>query len=435
MTPLTAPDQDAAVVGDLEREQHRWPGDGGRAGRLEMPVTTSPPNITAGSRRAPLGGIDDPTTSPMVTTMSRPRREDAGAQVEPAPDGPARIGALVSANIWSISKNGPDPPEPPGWWWNADRQRGAVHHVAQVDHRRRDHEREPRRGGGEGHRRELRQRRRTRQVGRPRHRGRHGRLGDRHAEHERERDRRQGQRDHVARRTARRPSSSATRRDRSANRRGRDRAVPGRRVRSSGRRSSSTLRRPLAPAPRPRCGRTMRFDARRRHDPSISQRPANCARRQADAALRCAPPHRCRPQAGRVIEPVESHGKHLEIEWDDGLVLDTHMRMSGSSHLYRHGDKWRRPYRQMRRDPGRRLGGGLLQRTERSRRTGEPTVVGTRHGRLVPICARPTPSRRVGQPAADRSPSRRRLGRVLLDQRVMCGVGNVYRCEVLWATE
>jgi endonuclease VIII len=28
-----------------------------------------------------------------------------------------------------------------------------------------------------------------------------------------------------------------------------------------------------------------------------------------------------------------------------------------------------------------------------------------------------------------------RLRDVLLDQRVMCGVGNVYRCEVLWATE
>ena len=27
------------------------------------------------------------------------------------------------------------------------------------------------------------------------------------------------------------------------------------------------------------------------------------------------------------------------------------------------------------------------------------------------------------------------LGEVLLDQRVMCGIGNVYRCEVLWADE
>jgi endonuclease-8 len=27
------------------------------------------------------------------------------------------------------------------------------------------------------------------------------------------------------------------------------------------------------------------------------------------------------------------------------------------------------------------------------------------------------------------------IAEVLLDQRVMCGVGNVYRCELLWATE
>jgi endonuclease VIII len=27
------------------------------------------------------------------------------------------------------------------------------------------------------------------------------------------------------------------------------------------------------------------------------------------------------------------------------------------------------------------------------------------------------------------------IAEVLLDQRVLCGVGNVYRCEVLWACE
>ena len=43
------------------------------------------------------------------------------------------------------------------------------------------------------------------------------------------------------------------------------------------------------------------------------------------------------PRAGRTIERVESHGKHLEIEWDDGVILHTHMRMSGSWHLYRDG--------------------------------------------------------------------------------------------------
>src|SRR5262245_45330490 len=54
------------------------------------------------------------------------------------------------------------------------------------------------------------------------------------------------------------------------------------------------------------------------------------------------------PRAGRTIERVESHGKHLEIEWDDGIILHTHMRMSGSWHVYRRDDSWQRPHREMR---------------------------------------------------------------------------------------
>ena len=54
------------------------------------------------------------------------------------------------------------------------------------------------------------------------------------------------------------------------------------------------------------------------------------------------------PSPGSVIERVESRGKHLEIGWDDGCVLHTHMRMSGSWHLYRPGEHWRKSSRQMR---------------------------------------------------------------------------------------
>ena len=50
-----------------------------------------------------------------------------------------------------------------------------------------------------------------------------------------------------------------------------------------------------------------------------------------------------RPGMGRVIERVATHGKHLEIMWDDGIVLHTHLRMNGSWHLYRGGERWRRP--------------------------------------------------------------------------------------------
>ena len=36
------------------------------------------------------------------------------------------------------------------------------------------------------------------------------------------------------------------------------------------------------------------------------------------------------PRVGQTIEEVRSRGKHLEIVWDDGVVLHTHMRMTGS---------------------------------------------------------------------------------------------------------
>ena len=49
-----------------------------------------------------------------------------------------------------------------------------------------------------------------------------------------------------------------------------------------------------------------------------------------------------------MIERIETHGKHLEIVWDDGLVLHTNLRMNGSWHLYRGGERWRRPTEQMR---------------------------------------------------------------------------------------
>jgi len=54
------------------------------------------------------------------------------------------------------------------------------------------------------------------------------------------------------------------------------------------------------------------------------------------------------PIAGRVIERVEARGKHLLIWFSGALVLRTHMRMHGSWHIYRPGERWRQPRREMR---------------------------------------------------------------------------------------
>jgi len=46
------------------------------------------------------------------------------------------------------------------------------------------------------------------------------------------------------------------------------------------------------------------------------------------------------PLVGRVVERVESRGKWCLVYFSGDLILVTHMLMSGSWHLYRTGEKW-----------------------------------------------------------------------------------------------
>jgi endonuclease VIII len=143
------------------------------------------------------------------------------------------------------------------------------------------------------------------------------------------------------------------------------------------------------------------------------------------------------PELGSVVERIESHGKHLEITFDDGIVLHTHMRMTGSWHLYRIGERWRRPSRQSR---------VVIEVADWVAVCFNAPVVETyrlrdrrRHpgfGSLGPDLCREGAdlAESIRRMRSYDDPSRL-IAEVLLDQRVMCGVGNVYRCEVLWACE
>src|SRR3982750_2154205 len=55
-----------------------------------------------------------------------------------------------------------------------------------------------------------------------------------------------------------------------------------------------------------------------------------------------------RPIRGRIVERVDARGKHLLIWFSGGLVLRTHMRMHGSWHIYRPGERWQRARDDMR---------------------------------------------------------------------------------------
>jgi len=144
------------------------------------------------------------------------------------------------------------------------------------------------------------------------------------------------------------------------------------------------------------------------------------------------------PQVQRVvgqrIDAVDAHGKNLLIRFDGGLEIRTHLRMNGSWHRYRPGERWRRP-------PARarlvlEVEGSVAvcfdapvvelfeQRTEHL----HPSL-----SRLGPDLAKPDfdPTEVLSRM---RHPSRpdREIGVALLDQGVMAGVGNVYKNEILW---
>lgn len=52
--------------------------------------------------------------------------------------------------------------------------------------------------------------------------------------------------------------------------------------------------------------------------------------------------------AGHVVETVTAQGKNLLVRFDDGRVLHTHLKMRGSWHVYRPGERFQRPEHQAR---------------------------------------------------------------------------------------
>ena len=135
---------------------------------------------------------------------------------------------------------------------------------------------------------------------------------------------------------------------------------------------------------------------------------------------------------GRRLERVDSHGKHLLLRFGD-LVLHSHLGMSGSWHTYRRGERWRRP----RRAAWVVLAGGRREAVQ----FGGPTlrVLAADRLRLDPTLTRLGPDV-LGEDfdpeavaAAMRGQPDRTLGDALLDQRLLAGVGNIFKSEACFA--
>jgi endonuclease VIII len=150
------------------------------------------------------------------------------------------------------------------------------------------------------------------------------------------------------------------------------------------------------------------------------------------------------PLCGRTIERVEARGKHV-LMWFSAqswgppsggpLVLRTHMRMHGSWHIYRPGERWQRPRHEMR----------IVIETDAIH-----AIAFT-----VPVAELATASEIERGPALstlgpdvlsddfDASDAARRISEraemsiadALLDQSAIAGIGNIYKCEALFAAK
>lgn len=137
------------------------------------------------------------------------------------------------------------------------------------------------------------------------------------------------------------------------------------------------------------------------------------------------------PITGRRVEAVTARGKHLLITLSRGLVLRTHMRMSGSWHVYRPGESWKLPRGLMRLVLATASFEAVAFNVQDAEFVDEDRLERGVVGRLGPDLL---------APAFDEAEALRRLrardaqpiGEALLDQRVVAGIGNVYRSEALF---
>jgi endonuclease-8 len=137
---------------------------------------------------------------------------------------------------------------------------------------------------------------------------------------------------------------------------------------------------------------------------------------------------------GRAVRGVDAHGKHLFVRFDGALTLHSHLRMTGAWGVHREGTRWKRAAR--RAWLVIRVGewtvvefdGPVLElmresRTRFDRRLAAlgPDVVGERFDgdEFLARLRAQDPARAVGD--------------ALLDQRVVAGIGNVWKSESCFA--
>jgi endonuclease-8 len=135
---------------------------------------------------------------------------------------------------------------------------------------------------------------------------------------------------------------------------------------------------------------------------------------------------------GRTVDAVEARGKHLIVRFGGGPALHTHMRMTGSWHLYRKGSRWQK---------SAALARAVIETGDRVAVCFAAPVVEwltprqeSEHAPLVTLGPDVLASDfDVSRARANlQAGTDREIGDALLDQRLLAGIGNVYKSETLF---
>jgi endonuclease-8 len=137
------------------------------------------------------------------------------------------------------------------------------------------------------------------------------------------------------------------------------------------------------------------------------------------------------PAAGETIDAVRAIGKHLVIDFSGGLSLRVHLRMTGRWRVYALGEVTERAAK------GARV---LVEVPEHVAACfAAPDVAITRRDRVAvghlgpDLCDTDVDLDAVVARIPSRIARTTTIGEALLDQRIACGVGNVYKSEALFA--
>ena len=133
---------------------------------------------------------------------------------------------------------------------------------------------------------------------------------------------------------------------------------------------------------------------------------------------------------GRVLERAESRGKHLLLHFEGGVALHAHMGMRGSWQLYDDGERWRRPARDAwialtgNGAEAVNFGGSKLRIVREAQLGRDPRLARLGPDLLADDFDPAVAAARIRSAGADL-----RIGDALLGQRLVAGIGNIFRSE------